>query len=264
MQLTNEDRKRWAELLLWIKKEKNLSNEELGKILSCSNSTISDWTREKRSELHEDKIEKMSVYLKLCNIDLLRLIEEDLDLPIAERIELVRASRNKINSSAIPASLNIEAVLEALHFLPTWELPKIIELAVARLNNSFSREPRMLSQQERIQISKLVFVSAQEMKAEGKHEELKNYLEETPFLIEILSARKNDFILGITDGLCSIQEPVQQAIVDFCYQVAWKNKDPIIIKPLRKYNNFSQIVRGLSEEHCMELLTKSNSTVVRF
>jgi transcriptional regulator with XRE-family HTH domain len=264
MQLTNQDRKRWAELLLWLKKDRQLSNEELGKILSCANSTISAWTREKRSELHDDKIQKMASYLKLSEVDLLLLITKEVDLPIAQRIESIRSSQsNNYLPDTGSTSLNLEEILEAIRFIPTWELPKIIELAIARLNNSFTREPRMLSQQERIQISKLVFVSAQEMKDQGKEKELKSFLQKTPFLSEILSAQKSDFILGITEGHCSIQEPVQKAIVDFCYQVAWKNKDPIIIKPLRKYNSFAQIIRGLSEDDSGALSVPSSLSTVK-
>lgn len=251
--LSANDRRRWAKLVEWVKYSEQVTNVQLGHLLGCANSTISDWINQKRSELHDDKLESMAELLNLTKSSLLKLIQEDSDLPFAQRIELMRAS-SRGRRSRQRSSANIEDVLNKLYLLPPSDLPRVIEVAVSRLNNlSNARVPsmsHMLCQEQRIKISRLVWVSAEYRERKGGFYEkaMNDILKTTPFLREILSAKGKDFLLSVPDILCSLEEPVKQAIVAFCYVVTWEHGKPAVNEPASLYADFDQIIKSLSEE----------------
>jgi hypothetical protein len=249
MELLPDDRRRWAKLIEWLKEEKKLNNTQLGEILSCANSSISVWINQKRMKLHNHVIEKMSNYLAITKDDLSEIIKKDANISISQRIELMRSARR--NELLPPLTITgIEEILENLCYVPTWELPRVIYAAVERLNNSLTRDLVMLSQSERIQISKLTLISVNQRKVlGGTHEEkIESLLQETAFIGQILSAKGDDFLLLASGGYCSVEESVQRALIALCYQATWKNGDPILKDPLCEYQTFEELLKGLARE----------------
>lgn len=250
MELSPEDRRRWAKLLEWLKEEKRLNNSQIGKILSCVNSSVSEWINKKRTRLHIHTVERMSNYLAITEDDLLKIITEDANMTISQRIELMRSSR----SQSSPVTTSVEEILEKLNCVPVWELHRIIYAAVEKLNNTL--ELGMLSEAERIQISKLTLASAERRKLlGGSHKEkLESLLQETSFLRQILLARGGDFLLLENGGYCCVEEHVQRSLVAFCYQATWIDGHPNLEDPLCGYTDFNELVRNLTpngtREHC--------------
>lgn len=257
MKLSPMSKRRLAYLIEWIKQDREVSNAQLAVTIRCSSSTISDWLNLKRCELRPHLIEKLAAYLAVNESDILEVVQEESPLPLHRRIELMRASRN--DNQFWSSSVTVEEFIKKLYLLPTSQLPMVIEAAVDRLDNSLVKDcggsnvmvSIMLSQQHRIKLSKLVLISAHYREQMGGHyaQDLEDILKKTRFLRQILDARGNDFFIGITGGLCSIEDHVQDALLKLCFQAGWReNGEPILLDPPCKYDCFAHLVKDLSEE----------------